>query len=505
MGKLKTDRLAALVTVLVLLGGCRVGPNYCGPPPAIVASSWQNHGDETVRFVSPDLPGWWTGFNDPILDALIGEAISQNLDLKVAAERIFEARALRCTVRSDLFPQIGKDASYKYSKFSTNSSGMGGLAGAFNSASDQWSYGIGGSWEIDVFGRLRRLVEAADADIAVSVEDYHDTMIILLADVATNYVEARSYQLRLQYAHGNLDIQQSTLNIAQKRFKAQLGGELDVAQAQANAETTASEIPNLLVGYQQTLNRLSVLLATPPGTVDEFLAEQAPIPTPPAEIAVGIPAELLRRRPDIRRAERELAAQTARIGGAVGELYPKFTILGSFGLDAQDFSRLMDAGSIAASVGPSMQWNILNFGKFRCNVYVQESRQRQRCLQYQNVVLRAAEEVDNALVNYVRQKQRHATLLRAVSASQRAVTLSMGRDEIGIGQISFQRVLDSQRSLLQSQDQLALNEASITVSLIQLYRALGGGWEGAQAIAVSTTSPTEDVETQEAVPLPPPQ
>jgi outer membrane protein TolC len=224
---------------------------------------------------------------------------------------------------------------------------------------------------------------------------------------------------------------------------------------------------------------------------------------PPTEIAVGIPAELLRRRPDIRRAEHELDAQTARIGAAVGELYPKFSILGSFGLDARDFSRLFDANSIGASVGPSMQWNILNFGKFRCNVYVQESRQRQRCLQYQNVVLRAAEEVDNALVNYVRRKQRQTNLLQAVAANQRAVDLSQKR-YVG-GDVSFQRVLDSQRSLLQSQDQLALNEASIAVNLIQLYRALGGGWERAAQVAENAPPPmAQTAPPQETIPAPVP-
>ena len=449
-------------------------------------------------------------FDDPVLDALISEAISQNLDLKVAAERIFEARALRCTVRSDLFPQISKDASYTFSKRSINTSGMGSLMAAVGQTADQWHWGIGGSWEIDAFGRLRRLVEAADADIAVSVEDYRDTLIILMADVAINYVEARSYQQRLQIAQDNLGIQQKTLAFTQSRFKAQLGTELDVVQAQANAESTASEIPSLQAGYRQTLNRLSVLLGYPPGSVDEILAEPASVPKPPMEIAVGIPAELLRRRPDIRRAEYELAAQTARIGAAVGELYPKFAITGSFGLDSRDFVRLFQADSIAANIGPSMQWNILNFGKFRCNVYVQESRQRQRCLLYQAAVLRAAEEVDNALVNYVRQKERRANLLQAVAANQRSVDLSQKR--YAGGDVSFQRVLDSQRSLLQSQDQLALNEANITVSLIQVYRALGGGWEGAEAIAAGGMLPPEEAIVEEEVipvpdhvePLPPP-
>jgi outer membrane protein, multidrug efflux system len=200
MRNYKTAQFVALITASLFLAGCHVGPNFGGPPQAPVAPSWKNYGDQTVRFASPELAGWWTRFDDPTLDALIAESISQNLDLKVAAERIFEARALRCTVRSDLFPQVKQDGSYAYTKFATNGAGMGGVAGALSSASDQWSFGIGGTWEIDVFGRLQRLVEAADADICVSVEDYRDTLIILLGDVATNYVEARSYQQRLQIA-----------------------------------------------------------------------------------------------------------------------------------------------------------------------------------------------------------------------------------------------------------------------------------------------------------------
>ncbi len=493
MGKPRTAQVIALIAVPFLLLGCHVGPDYCGPPAARLAPSWENYGDETVRYLPPELPGWWMQFNDPVLDALISEAISQNLDLKVAAERIFQARAERCTVRSDLFPQLAQDGSYTYSKYATNSGGIGGVVGAVSSTAEQWSLGIGGSWEIDVFGRLQRLVEAADQDICVSIEDYRDTLIILMAEVATNYVEARSYQQRLQIARDNLKIQQQTLQYTHTRWKAELGTELDVVQAEANAESTASEIPSLEVGYKQALNRLSVLLGNPPGSVDQFLSERAPVPTPPTEIAVGIPAEILRQRPDIRRAEHELAAQTARIGGAIGELYPKFSITGSFGLDARTLSSLFDSNSITGSVGPTMQWNILNFGKFRCNVYIQESLQRQLCLQYQNTVLLAAEEVDNALVEYVRQKERRRNLLQAVAANQRSVDLSQKR--YAGGDVSFQRVLDSQRSLLESQDSLALNEASIAVSLIQVYRALGGGWQGAEALAAQSTEVVAEVET----------
>ncbi|MDY0168406.1 MAG: efflux transporter outer membrane subunit [Thermoguttaceae bacterium] len=463
MGNVMALRVvAACACFLALCLGCRVGPDYGGPPAPLLHETWRELPDATVRDDHRAVAEWWEGFQDPVLDTLIQEAAQNNLDLRQAALRIFEARAARGIVRGNLFPEVLQDAAYSHIKF------------PMADAVDQWSFGLGGSWEIDVFGRLRRLVEAADADIAVSVEDYRDTMVILLADVATNYIDARAFQRRIRISQENLETQRRTLQLTQRRFDAELTGELDVAQARANLESTAAGIPNLEAGYRFAVNRLSILLGTPPGTVDQLMAEPAPIPSPPEEIAIGIPADLLRRRPDIRRAEREIAAQTARIGAAIGEMYPKFSILGSFSLDAQDFSKLFDADAIGASVGPRMQWNILNFGRLRSNVQVQDARQQQRVVQYQKAVLRAAEEVDNALVGYVREKQRSQHLAEQVKANQRAVELSEHR--YAGGDVDFQRVLDSQRSLLQAEDQLASTEANVAASLVALYRALGGGW-----------------------------
>lgn len=464
-----------VTTILVLMGtaitGCKVGPDYCAPPRVCISPSWRELDDSMVNDNFSSLTQWWIAFDDPILNGLIERAASQNLDLREAALRIFEARAQRCTVRADLSPQVLQDASYSYAK---SGGGFGGGGINISTASDQWSFGLNGTWEIDVFGRLQRLVEAADADIGVSVEDYRDTLVILLADVATNYVDARSFQRRLEISRKNLELQQETLRKTEKRFP-ELSPELDVVQARANAESTAAGIPSLEAGYQQALNRLSVLLGYLPGEVDGLMADPMPIPAASEEIAIGIPADLLRRRPDIRRAEREVAAQTARIGAAIGEMHPKFAILGSFGLDAQDFSKLFNANAIGASAGPSMQWNILNFGKLRCNVNIQEARQGQRVVQYRQTVLRAAEEVDNALVSYVRERERLVHLANEVAANKRAVELS-GKRYIG-GDVSFLRVLDSQRSLLLSEDQLATSQANVAAYLIQLNRALGGGWE----------------------------
>ena len=447
------------------------------------------------------LSGWWLGFQDPVLNQLIDAAVAANLDLREAAVRIVEARAQRCVVRADLFPQFSQSNSFTHRKQAISGgffAGLGGLpGGSIRSNLDQWTMGLDGSWEIDVFGRLRRLVEAADADIAVTQEDYRDVLVILLSDVATNYVNARTFQQRLEFARNNLDIQQRTLDLTEKRFKAELAGELDVAQARVNVESTASDIPSLEAGYQLALNRLSVLLGTPPGSVDGLFQAVTPIPKPPAEIAIGIPADLIRRRPDVRRAELEFAAQTARIGVAIGELYPKFSILGSFGLDARQFDLMFQRNAIGASIGPNMQWQIFSYGRLRCNILVQESRQDQRGLRYQATVLRAAEEVDNALVNYVRERQRVGHLEKTVEASRRAVELS-GKRYLG-GDVSFQRVLDSQRSLLLSQDALAVSRANVALNLISLYRALGGGWQlpAPGTIIEEVSVPTAGLEPSE--------
>lgn len=496
---------SSLATSLILLSlipaGCKVGPDYCAPPPACVGPGWRATDDPAILHECRDLSGWWIGFHDPPLNALVERAMARNLDLREAALRIFEARAQRCIVRADLLPQLQQSASYSFNRFAQSGGGMGGgIGGGIDSTSDQWSLGLGGTWEIDVFGRLRRLVEAADADIAVSIEDYRDTLVILLGDVAVNYVDARTFQRRLEIARENLRTQQRTLELARKRFEAELTGELDVAQARANVESTAAGIPLLEASQQQALNRLSVLLGCPPGEVDGLMAEPHAIPVPPREIAIGIPADLLRRRPDIRSAERQIAAQTARIGAAVGEMYPKFTILGSFSLDAQDFGKLFSEDALGASIGPNMQWNFFNFGRLRCNVYIQEARQGQFATRYEHVVLRAAEEVDNALVGYVREKERIEHLRRQVAANRRAVDLSQSR-YVG-GDVDFQRVLDSQRSLLQAEDQLASSEANVAANVIRLYRALGGGWE--------TPPPTEaalaaDSAAPEAIPAPLPE
>jgi len=488
--------LGVVITLMLALGGCKVGPNYNGPPCVSTGTGWTvesaiptemtaagSAATETAEMIDPsadivydstDLCSWWHQLNDPALDILIHQAAVNNPNLQRAACRIFQARAQLCTVRADLFPRVDMDGLYRHSKNSTATGNFGGGGFGFSSITDTWSWGMNANWEVDLFGRLRRLVEASEADIQVSIEDYRNTLIILLADVARNYVDARAFEQRIAVVEQNIAAQQRTLGIAEQRRQAQLTTELDVAQARANLMSSLSELPPLRLARRQALNRLSTLLGMPPGAVDQLMAQPAPIPPAPEYLAVGIPADLLRRRPDIRSVERQLAAQTARIGVAVADLYPQFSISGTFGLDARDFNKLFTPEAVGASIGPAFRWNIFAFGKFRCRIVVQEAIQRQLAAQYEQTVLLAAEEVDNAIAAYVRDREQYAYLQQTVAAYQRSVDLS--EQQYQAGRVSFQRVLDSQRQLLQFQNRLIQTEASVTNRVIALYRALGGGW-----------------------------
>lgn len=474
-------RLLLLLMGASLLSGCMVGPDHRTPSTEI-PPAWR-HAAENIRQDSSDITVWWLALNDPILNGLMDEALAGNLTLAEASLRIAEARGLRCVVRGDLFPQFDGDASYMFQKTATSGGLVGQLGGGgggaggfqFDDTTDQYTLGLNGSWEIDIFGRLRRNVQAANAEFCAAVWAYRDTKVLMLAEIATNYLDVRTFQQRLEIAQKNLKSQERSLEITEKRFKAGLTSELDVAQAKANAESTRSEIPAIEADYQQSVNRLSLLIGKTPGSVDDILAEVTTIPKPPKGIAIGMPAELLRRRPDVQQAEFILAAQVARIGVAEADLYPQLSLTGSFGVNSQDLDNLFTTESIAANIGPTFRWNLLNFGRVRCNIDVQDARAAQYVASYRNTVLKAAEEVDNALIHYTRELQRQTALEEAVKASRRAVELSQA--QYTQGTIDFQRVLDSQRQLLQFENQLAVNRGSITRYLVELYRALGGGWE----------------------------
>jgi NodT family efflux transporter outer membrane factor (OMF) lipoprotein len=460
-----------LVVGLLILQGCAaVGPDY-EAPEIIMPDAWHESLVEGLESGDSNLHVWWKALNDPVLESLIQRAAEGNLDLKTAMARIEEARARRGVAEGEFYPDIDADVSYSREELSENVVPRG-----FRTE-DQSLYSVGfdAAWEIDVFGRIRRSVESADAALQASVEDYRDVLVTLFAEVALNYTDVRSLQARLEVARENVQAQRETLELVETRFDAGLVPKLDVTQARSNLAISESTMPSLESSLIQAYNRLSVLLGEQPGALQAELAEMSPIPAPPGRILVGIPAELLRQRPDIRRAERDLAAQTAQIGVATADLYPRFSLSGFFAYQARDNEDVFDASSAAYSVGPSIRWNIFDGSRILNNIRVEEARTKQALITYEQTVLLALEEVEDILAAYTREKVRMASLQRAVEATQESVSLVQTLYVDGL--TDFQNVLDTERALLNQQDTLMESQGQVTRNLVSLYKALGGGWD----------------------------
>ncbi len=472
--------------LLLLLGlvGCAVGPNYQMPDMRVPAR-WSEAPSQGVTTQPLQVTQWWGTFNDPRLDSLIERAVGSNLDLRQAEARVREARALRGVAGADFWPTLDASGSYARSRRSENvaatqsgavngSAAVGGVPSG-KLVQDLFQGGFDASWELDLFGGVRRSVEAADADLAASVEDLRDVLVTLLAEVARNYVEVRGFQRRISIAQENIRSQQETLALTQARFEAGLTSELDVVQAAAQLATTQAQVPTLETSLKQGIHRLGVLLGQDPGALLPELSREAPIPPTPPEVPVGLPADLLRRRPDVRRTERQLAAATARIGVAVADLFPKLSLTGSLGLQSDQLANLPLGSSRFWSLGPSLSWPVFDAGRIRANIQVQNTREAQRLAQYTQAVLTALEEVENALVAYSREQVRRHKLTEAVEANQRAVELANELYIRGLG--DFLNVLEAQRSLFASQSGLVESEAMVSSNVVALYKALGGGWE----------------------------
>jgi len=463
------SRVSLLVAVLILSGCATVGPDYIRPRTS-VSKDWhtQLSGGLTAEEMDPqEMASWWTTLNDPPLSSLMERCVAGNLDLKKARARIREARARRGIASADLFPALDAAGSATWSLSSKDSE--------TDRSNDLYASSFDAGWELDIFGGVRRSVEAAEADLRASQEDLHDVLVTLLAEVALNYVDARTFQARLTVAEANLEAQSETYQLAQWRYEAGLSDELAVQQALYNVENTRSQVPTLHNGLEEALNRIAVLMGEQPGKVHGELEKREPIPITPLKVAVGVPAGILRRRPDVRRAERELAAQTARIGVATADLYPKFTLGGSIGLETLSLGHLSSSGSWALGGGPRITWAIFNGGAIRQNIEVQSALQEQAIMEYEATILGALEEVENALVAYAEEQRRRDHLHRATEAAQRAVELAQQNYQAGL--TDFSDVLDAQRSLLSFEDQLAQSSATITSNLVRLYKALGGGWK----------------------------
>ena len=456
------------VVTIFTIHGCAVGPDYVRPEtPTRQAWHTELKGGLTAEPMDPEtLASWWKTLNDPTLSTLIHRTVSSNLDLKSARARVLEARARRGVAQADLFPTLDTGGSATWSR-SSEETGNG-------KTRDLYAVGFDAGWELDLFGGARRSVEAAEADLQASQENLRDVLVSLLGEVALNYVEVRTYQIRLVVAEANLAAQEEIYQLTQVRYQAGLSDELAIQQARYSLEETRSQIPNLRTGLEEARNRLAVLVGEQPGAVHADLAEPQPIPVPPLKVAVGVPADVLRRRPDVRQAERELAAQTARVGVATADLYPKFALNGSIGLEAFSLGKLFSAHSDTFSGGPRITWPIFDAGAIQQNIEVQSALQEQALAQYEAAVLHTLEEVENALVAYAEEQSRRNTLRKGAEAAQQAVELSTYKYQAGV--IDFGDVLDAQRSLLSFQDRLAQSEGTVSSNLITLYKALGGGW-----------------------------
>jgi NodT family efflux transporter outer membrane factor (OMF) lipoprotein len=475
--------------------GFKVGPNYCRPA-APVAEHWIDYADPRVESEEADLRDWWSVFNDPSLNALMEAAYAQNLTVRIAGARILEARAQLGIAVGNLFPQSQSAfADYARVKLSTNTANP--PASAWFS---DWDGGLAASWEIDFWGRYRRAIEAADAELDASVEDYDDVLVVLLSDVAANYVQYRTFEQRLEYARANVEIQRKSFQLATDKFEGGATTERDTHQAKQVLEQTEALIPALEIGKRQAANRLCTLLGIPVTSLDAILGEGTGVPVVPTDTVVGVPADLIRRRPDVRRAERQVAAQSARIGVAVSDLYPHISLVGVIGVEAEQFGDLFRTpGSMIGEIGPGMRWDILNYGRLVNNVRVQDARFQALAYDYQNRVLDAGREVEDAMVVFLRSQEQTEHLDASVYAAARTVEIT--KEQYTQGEVDFTPVFLFESILTEQQDQLAVSRGDIALGLIAIYRALGGGW---QIRLDGTSAPVDrlDIELLEEIPAP---
>jgi len=462
--------------------GFKVGPNY-KRPAAPVADEWIDSQSSRISSEPGDVRTWWTVFNDPVLNRLVQTAYSQNITLREAGFRVAEAQAQRGVVAGNLFPQVQQiNADYTRTQRSQQTALFPAIpAGSpfSNLAAPQFSnWRVGGTlaWELDFWGRYRRAIEGADARLDASVEGFDDALVLLIGEVATTYVELRALEQRLDVARENAALQNESVRVAQARLDAKAAdSELDTPQAKANLGNTLAAIEAFEIQRRQAQNRLAVLMGMPPHDLSYMLDGPASIPRASDVITVGVPAELIWRRPDVRRAERLVAAQSAEIGIAQSELYPHISINGTMDWQAKSFSDVFKSSAFGGTIGPSLRWNVLNYGRLLNNIRVQDARFQQMVANYQQTVLQANEEAENAIVAYL-----HFTdqiKVREESAHQAREAERVAQVKYREGEIDFNRLFTVQQLLLNQQELLAVARGNAAQSLVDLYRALGGGWE----------------------------
>jgi multidrug efflux system outer membrane protein len=445
-----------------------VGPNYQQPPlqaPAAFANQTQEglstEGVETL---------WWRGFQDHTLNQLVDQALAHNHDLRVATARLREARSLRLETTFDRYPTVTSQASYTRQRLSEAVAPAGG-----DRDIELYDAGFDASWELDFFGRVRRSIEASTAVVEAAEASRQDVVLILLAEVARNYFEVRGTQNQLAVARRNAENQRQTLDLTIALLQGGRGTELDTSRAEAQLTSTLATIPPLETAVKQAIYRLGVLIGQQPTALEPELSEPLPLPSLPTLVALGRPNDLLRRRPDIRVTERNLATATADIGVATADLFPRVTFTGSVALQAGSFVGIGKGGSDTFTIGPGIFWAAFDLGRVRARIRAADARTEAALAQYEQRVLLALEETENALVDFTRQQARRDLLRASAQASERAQNLARQRYQFGVA--DFLTVLDAERTLLEAQDRLAASETQTATALVAVYKALGGGWE----------------------------
>jgi len=471
--------LPTLLGLLVLTGCRTVGPDF-EKPDVPVADNWLEADNTHVDTSSTTYQDWWEVFEDPVLSKLIDNAYQQNLSLQVAGLRVMEARAQLGIATGLKYPQSQSvGGGYAYSRSSINAPPLSNLPDDVLQGVDRstgvWSASFDAAWEADVWGKFARGVEAADANLAANMLNYDAVLVTLTGDVAALYTSIRTLQERLDFAYANVKLQRKALDLANSRFELGATSELDVQQARGLLFNTESLIPVFLLNIERAQNTLSFLLGLPPSNLETMLKGSRVIPAAPASIAIGIPADLLRRRPDVRAAEMAAAAQSANIGVSQADLYPSFAIAGSLGLAGGTFSDLFDGGATTGFITPFFKWDIFNYGRIKNNVRVQDARFEQAVTSYQNTALAAAKEVQDGLQGFLRTQEQVGHLNNAVTASARAAELAL--QQYSQGATDYTRVLNTQTSLLSQQDTLTAARGQVVSNLVATYKALGGGWQ----------------------------
>lgn len=492
---MRTVRHVAVAALLIVgTGGCEVGPNY-RPPSISVPGQFSPATQPTTQPAQVDLARWWQTFHDATLDGLVARGIAANFDVRLAESRVRQARAQVQYAAAGLFPTANGLGSFERIQASNNLSnsavspglGTGTTAGTSlftGGTTNFYQAGFDAAWELDVFGGTRRQIESAQASQQAQIEARRNALVTLTSEVANDYVMLRGYQEELKIARDNAQAQRHTLELQKMKLNVGLATALTIAQAEAQVATTESAIPPLRTMAEQMVEALAVLLDMPPDILRKDLGTWAALPVGPEAIPPGLPSELVRRRPDIRQAERQLAAATANIGAATAQLFPQFNLTGSLGLESVELQELANRSSLFGAAGPSVSWRIFDAGQILANIRIQNEMQKQALVQYRQSVVQAMSDVNSALTAFY-QEQAHRRLLEtAVSANRRSVDLSLQLNKAGV--VDFLNVLTAQLSLYQSQDQLAQSQQTVSTDLIALYKALGGGWEGSEKDAVKS-------------------